>query len=63
MDEQVVFMLKIGRLTRDRFKEITHIKGGTMQSILSAFIESYVDNPDNYRLKLEVIPSDYKERV
>ena len=46
-------MLKLEDDTRSRFREA--VKGhGTMQSVLAAFVESYIDGPDNFKLKLEV---------
>ena len=54
MSEIVKFSLKINRDVRDKMKEQTHERGTTIQSTISAFCESYHNNPDKFKLILEV---------
>ena len=44
------FNLKLVGDVRDEFKANTHDRGMTMQAALAAFVESYNDNPDRFRL-------------
>lgn len=48
------FNLKLRESVRKKFKAIAHNHGISMQAILSAFIESYIANPDKYKIKMEV---------
>jgi len=48
------FNLKLQEHVREKFKNITHKKGITMQTALSAFVESYISDPERYRIRMEV---------
>ena len=48
------FNLKLKDKVRVRFKKNTHDRGTTMQAVLSAFAETYIENPDKFRLVMEV---------
>ena len=48
------FNLKLPENIRENFKRITHDRGTTMQTVLAAFAESYVLNPDKYKIKMEI---------
>lgn len=47
--------LKIRGDAKVEFLRITHERHTTMQDVLSAFVDSYVDNPDKFRIKMEVV--------
>lgn len=49
------FNLKLSGRVRDIFKTNTHDRGLTMQAALAAFVESYNDNPDKFRLVMEKV--------
>jgi len=49
------FNLKLRNTVRDDLKKITHDRGTTMQAILSAFAESFIETPDKFRIKMEVV--------
>jgi len=49
------FNLKLPENTKDNFKKITHERGVTMQTVLAAFAESYISDPDKFKIKVEVI--------
>lgn len=49
------FNLKLPSIRRDDFKRNTHDRGLTMQAALAAFVESYNDNPDRFRLVMEMV--------
>lgn len=51
------FNLKLSSRVRDVFKSNTHDRGLTMQAALAAFVESYNDNPDRFRLVMEMAES------
>ena len=53
-DNQVVFNFKLPRDRREKLKQTTRERGLTMQSVLSAFVESYIQNPDSFKVKMEV---------
>ena len=58
MSEKIIispFNLKLPEITKDNFKKITHDRGTTMQTVLAAFAESYVTNPDKFKIKMEII--------
>lgn len=52
---KVAFNLKLPDESRDAFKKNTHDRGLTMQAALAAFVESYNENPDRFRLVMEVV--------
>jgi hypothetical protein len=47
--------LKIKGDTKKDFLEITHSRHTTMQDVLAAFVDSYVENPEKFRIKMEVM--------
>jgi len=49
------FNLKLSEDIRSKFKDVAHERGTTMQAILSAFTESFIDDPDKFRIKMEVV--------
>jgi len=49
------FNLKLRPDVKSRLKTITHDRGMTMQAVLSAFAESYSQNPDGFRITMEVV--------
>lgn len=49
------FNLKLPEDTKSNFKKITHNRGMTMQTVLAAFAESYVSDPDKFKIKVEII--------
>ena len=51
---KATFNLKLPAGSRNDFKENTHDRGLTMQAALAAFVESYNENPDRFRLVMEV---------
>ena len=58
MSEKVImslFNLKLPEITKDNFKRITHDRGMTMQTVLAAFAESYISDPEKFKIKMEVI--------
>ena len=52
---KATFNLKLPPGSRDTFKTNTHDRGMTMQAALAAFVESYNENPDRFRLVMEVV--------
>ena len=48
------FGLKLARVDRSEFKRIARENGTTMQSVLSAFVKSYVENPDKFQIKVNM---------
>jgi len=56
-NKMTTFNLKLSENIRRDFKNIAHRRGTTMQAILSAFTESFIDNPDKFRIKMEIIES------
>jgi len=54
-NKMTTFNLKLSDDTRRKFKSVAHNKGVTMQAILSAFTESFIDDPDKFKIKMEVI--------
>ena len=53
-DKNTMFNLKLRASVRKKFKYTAHDNGTTMQAVLSAFVESYVENPGKFRIKMEV---------
>lgn len=51
------FNLKLPEKTRSYFKKVTRERNTTMQGVLSAFTESYIENPDKFRIKMEIVES------
>lgn len=49
------FNLKLPKDTRRKFKGITHDRGTTMQAVLSAFTESFVEDPSKFKIKMEIV--------
>lgn len=47
--------LKVPEDPKDNFHENTRRQGGTMQSVLLAFINSYNEDPSKFRVMLEVV--------
>jgi len=50
-----VVNLKLPDDVHGKFHTLVKESGGTMQSVLAAFVESYVEDPDNFKIKLEVV--------
>ena len=48
------FNLKLDREVRDAFKKATRERHVSMQSVLSSFVDFYIENPDRIKLKMEV---------
>jgi len=53
-DKVSTLNLKLLNVQRKEFKETAHKNGTTMQSILSAFIDSYIDDPNKFKIKLSI---------
>jgi hypothetical protein len=51
---RVLFGLKLSRGRRDKFKQITHDCGTTMQEVMEAFIGSYVEDPDKFQIRVNM---------
>lgn len=49
-----VINLKLPQETHEKFHERVKESGGTMQSILAAFVMSYIENPEQFKIKMEV---------
>jgi len=47
--------LNLRESTKGDFKKNTKSRGTNMQTVLAAFVESYNDNPDKFRLTMEVV--------
>ena len=54
-NKMTTFNLKLQEGTRRDFKKITHDRGTTMQAVLAALTESYVENPDKFKVKMEIM--------
>ena len=52
---KATFNLKLPPASRNSFKKKTHDRGLTMQAALAAFVESYNEKPDKFRLVMEVV--------
>jgi hypothetical protein len=55
LDTTVPYNLKLKKSVRDDMKRQTHKRGTSIQSVLSAFCESYLNDPDKFTIKLEVL--------
>jgi len=53
-NNKVVLNLKMPDEKRNRFKRVAKDNGMTMQSVLSAFVEFYIKNPEIFKMKLEL---------
>ena len=49
---------KLPEKLREDFKKITHNQGTSMQAVLSAFSQFYVDNPDKFKIKMEIVDGE-----
>jgi len=49
-----VINLKLPEELHIRFHEAAREGGNTMQLILSAFVSAYVEDPEKYKIKMEV---------
>lgn len=49
-----VINLKLPQDTHEKFHEKVKESGSTMQSVLAAFVASYIENPEQFKIKLEV---------
>jgi hypothetical protein len=52
------FNLKLKETIRKDFKKTTHNRGTTMQAVLSAFTETYIESPDKFIIKMEINNGD-----
>ena len=57
-----VINLKLPEDVRIHFHEAVKRHGVTMQSVLSAFVMSYIDSPENFKFKMEVVSGNSKDR-
>ena len=48
------FNLKLAEKKRKTFKAIAHNNGTSMQAVLSAFVDSYIENPDKFQIRMLV---------
>jgi predicted DNA-binding protein len=46
--------LKLPKEVKERFKEITHNKNTSMQNLLLAFVNAYIENPEKFKIKMEI---------
>lgn len=46
--------LKLPRETQEKFKEITHQQKTSMQDVLFAFVNSYIEHPECFKVKMEI---------
>jgi ribosomal protein S10 len=53
-DTKMPVCIKLDKKTRDNFKRITHNRKITMQKVIKAFIEFYVDDPDSFFIQNNV---------
>jgi hypothetical protein len=51
---RVLFGLKLFRGRRDKFKQITHDCGTTMQEVMEAFIGSYIEDPNKFQIRVNM---------
>jgi len=51
-DKMASMNIKIKKSSRDKMKAETHKRGSTVQSTISAFCESYNDDPDRFKMVL-----------
>jgi len=46
------FNLKLTDDARKSFKDIAHKNGTSMQTVLSSFVDSYIENPDKFQIRM-----------
>lgn len=46
--------LKLPKEIQERFKEITHQQKTSMQDVLFAFVNSYIEHPEQFQVKMEI---------
>ena len=56
-NNMTTFNLKLRENIRKEFKSMTHSQGTTMQAVLSAFAESFIENPEKFKIKMEIVDS------
>jgi hypothetical protein len=56
-DDEVIKSLpfKLKKSVRRNFKQTARSNGSNMQAVLNAFVESYIDDPKKFRIKMEVV--------
>ncbi len=59
-NKMTTFNLKLPENTRKKFKNVTHDRGTTMQAVLSAFTESFVESPEKFKIKMEIVDNGPK---
>lgn len=59
-NKMTTFNLKLSNDIRKKFKDVTHDRGTTMQAVLSAFTESFLENPDKFKIKMEIIDNGFR---
>jgi len=55
INNMTTFNLKLPENIRRKFKDITHDRGTTMQAVLFAFTESFIESPDKFKIKMEIM--------
>jgi len=56
LDNKVKVNLKLDKNLREKFlSAVKNNGGGSMQTVLEAFVQAYIDNPDKFKIKMEVI--------
>ena len=51
---KVAFILKLSRPCREKFKKITHDQRTTMQEVIEAFVNSYIEDPARFSIKVNI---------
>ena len=46
--------LKLDKKDREDLKRVSRENNTTMQSVLSAFVKSYIENPDRFKIKVNM---------
>jgi predicted DNA-binding protein len=46
--------LKLPKDIKEQFKRISHDKGTSMQNLLLAFVNAYIENPEKFKIKMEI---------
>ena len=54
-NKMTTFNLKLPEDIRRKFKKVTHDRATTMQAVSLAFIESFVENPEKFKIKMEIV--------
>jgi len=56
-DDDIVKSLpfKLKKSVRRDFKQKAKDNGSNMQAVLGAFVESYIENPERFKIKMEVV--------